>query len=508
MKKLILIIATHLIYCSLAKLIQKEWSQCGGLTYTGSTQCEPGTHCFRENQWYSQCLRLCPSGWECNKVNIALNATDTNVYFQPEPCVKLWGQCGGKTYTGNTNCENGAQCFRQDEWYSQCLVNCPPGWECNHFYNSTHILNLENTTQRDTFVKLWGQCGGITFRGSTKCENGSFCFKQNEWYSQCRSECPSDWECFNLTSVLTTEQTHTSASTVIVVSDTTSKPTNESGVVKLWGQCDGMLYNGSRICENGTQCFRQDTWYSQCLFSCPFGWECSLNPSHNNSNFVQLWEQCGGFLYNGSTVCQTGSCFRQDEWYSQCRFECPFDWECYNSSINDSPSFLNISNQCISLNGICDGIDYYGPSTCENGTQCYKKDIWFSQCLTSCPAGWECENNSTFNETANNFVRLWDRCGGRSYKGETNCEPGTQCFRQNVWYSQCRFSCPFGWECNHTYSNNTKSLTEINIREKGDQCGGLFYKGETECPTSTQCFKYNEFYSACFTLCPKRWACY
>ncbi|KAK3985713.1 family 6 putative glycoside hydrolase [Cladorrhinum sp. PSN332] len=33
-----------------------QWSQCGGMGYTGSTSCCAGTTCVKQNDWYSQCL--------------------------------------------------------------------------------------------------------------------------------------------------------------------------------------------------------------------------------------------------------------------------------------------------------------------------------------------------------------------------------------------------------------------------------------------------------------------
>ncbi|KAL0955541.1 hypothetical protein HGRIS_001777 [Hohenbuehelia grisea] len=32
---------------------------------------------------------------------------------------------------------------------------------------------------------VWGQCGGIGYSGSITCASGSYCVKQNDWYSQC-----------------------------------------------------------------------------------------------------------------------------------------------------------------------------------------------------------------------------------------------------------------------------------------------------------------------------------
>ncbi|KAK7678575.1 hypothetical protein QCA50_018447 [Cerrena zonata] len=34
-------------------------------------------------------------------------------------------------------------------------------------------------------VSVWGQCGGIGYTGSTVCDSGSVCNKQNDYYSQC-----------------------------------------------------------------------------------------------------------------------------------------------------------------------------------------------------------------------------------------------------------------------------------------------------------------------------------
>ncbi|OQR89831.1 hypothetical protein ACHHYP_06006 [Achlya hypogyna] len=34
---------------------------------------------------------------------------------------KKWEQCGGKTYKGATSCQEGLECKKQDDWYSQCI---------------------------------------------------------------------------------------------------------------------------------------------------------------------------------------------------------------------------------------------------------------------------------------------------------------------------------------------------------------------------------------------------
>ena len=41
------------------------YGQCGGIGYSGSTQCAAGTICYVQQAYYSQCLTSCPSGWQC-----------------------------------------------------------------------------------------------------------------------------------------------------------------------------------------------------------------------------------------------------------------------------------------------------------------------------------------------------------------------------------------------------------------------------------------------------------
>ncbi|PPR01176.1 hypothetical protein CVT24_006052 [Panaeolus cyanescens] len=40
--------------------------------------------------------------------------------------VPLWGQCGGRDYTGETVCVSGAYCSYSNEWYSQCIPGTGP----------------------------------------------------------------------------------------------------------------------------------------------------------------------------------------------------------------------------------------------------------------------------------------------------------------------------------------------------------------------------------------------
>ena len=55
----------------------------------------------------------------------------------PSKCVPVWGQCGGKNYSGSTQCCSGSVCNnKQSQWYSQCIPTPPPApvqrWNCDN----------------------------------------------------------------------------------------------------------------------------------------------------------------------------------------------------------------------------------------------------------------------------------------------------------------------------------------------------------------------------------------
>ena len=48
-----------------------EYDQCGGAFFYGSSVCQSGLTCYKRSQWYSQCMRACPTGagWDCENGN-------------------------------------------------------------------------------------------------------------------------------------------------------------------------------------------------------------------------------------------------------------------------------------------------------------------------------------------------------------------------------------------------------------------------------------------------------
>jgi lytic cellulose monooxygenase (C1-hydroxylating) len=78
--------------------------------------------------------------------------------------VRRYEQCGGKNWTGPTQCKRFNSCEYFNEYYSQCRPT--------NIYPSN-------------IVGWYGQCGGQEYSGATRCEADSTCVVDTVWYSQC-----------------------------------------------------------------------------------------------------------------------------------------------------------------------------------------------------------------------------------------------------------------------------------------------------------------------------------
>ena len=109
-------------------------------------------------------------------------------------------------------------------------------------------------------AKLWAKCGGKGWDGPTHCEGGSYCQRQDEWYSQCVPGSQQPNQPAGASKSLATSTRKTSA-------PQSPKPTSGSSVAlaPVWGQCGGKYWAGPNACQSGLRCDRQSEWYSQCM---------------------------------------------------------------------------------------------------------------------------------------------------------------------------------------------------------------------------------------------------
>ncbi|EGZ08457.1 cellulose binding domain-containing protein [Phytophthora sojae] len=162
-----------------------KYGQCGGIGYEGSEVCAPGYVCVQSDPWFAQCLPRGSATSASTKKRGHLSKQHTadddaelllDDIADDVDVVPAWEQCGGKGFdfdfsrddslpdeeTPKKECEEGYTCEIVNEWYYQCQP----------------LPDL-------TGLKLWDQCGGVDYRGSTECANGAICKYFNAWYSQC-----------------------------------------------------------------------------------------------------------------------------------------------------------------------------------------------------------------------------------------------------------------------------------------------------------------------------------
>ncbi|OQR94599.1 endo-glucanase RCE3 [Thraustotheca clavata] len=118
--------------------------------------------------------------------------------------------------------------------------------------------------------------------------------------------------------------------------------------------------------------------------------------------------------------------------------------------------------------GQCGGKDYKGDTQCAAGNSCVQYNEYYSQCQPG---------------TAD-AAAAWAQCGGdKDYKGKTKCVDGATCKKWTDIYAQC-------------VPNKQEMSAQGEVAAWG-QCGGKDYKGDTQCAAGNSCVEYNEYFSQC-----------
>ncbi|CAF0750321.1 unnamed protein product [Rotaria sordida] len=198
--------------------------------------------------------------------------------------------------------------------------------------------------------------------------------------------------------------------------------------VGLYEQCAGEGY-GTFPCNAGLTCFRRNNWFSSCQYECPKnqGWHCetyiTLAPS-----FAAGWAQCGGDVWGGPRGCPAGyACYARSVYYSQCRpiGDCPLDWACA-ALVQTTPRPTTVpAPVTLSPYTQCNNVAH---AVCPLGTACFRNNALYSECRPSCPSTWACETD---------VAGLNEQCGGEGYVGLTRCAEGLRCYARSQWYSHC-----------------------------------------------------------------------
>ncbi|EMS24155.1 fungal cellulose binding domain containing protein [Rhodotorula toruloides NP11] len=200
-----------------------------------------------------------------------------------------WGRCGGKGYTGPTECKDGFYCKLWSEWYSQCI-------EKPHPYPPPPKTTISTTTWAPypTYVPGGGKCNSWQ-----KCESGFTCVKghcvkdhktssttsyktsstSKTPYPTHKPQCWSDKQCSYGEVCFEGYCKKEHKPTTSCSTSTTSKggyphststtsygayPTGYPSTAPAWGQCGGKGWHGPTTCGAGYVCKYQNVGWSMC----------------------------------------------------------------------------------------------------------------------------------------------------------------------------------------------------------------------------------------------------
>jgi len=88
-----------------------SWSQCGGAEWNGTSCCTEDHTCVVQSEYYSQCLPP-----------VAVSVPSPPAVIDSDGCTNRWSQCGGLGFSDADLCCSGAnECVVGNPYYSQCL---------------------------------------------------------------------------------------------------------------------------------------------------------------------------------------------------------------------------------------------------------------------------------------------------------------------------------------------------------------------------------------------------
>lgn len=226
----------------------------------------PGMQCYEQVSSYAQCKESCVAGqpdmthwddveWSCKELGVRSEGEPNVCVKQGEDCSKSW--CCS---------DAGLQCYQKNSSVAACKSECAPNgpdlsdadgkfWTCKELG--------ERSPEAAEWVSQKCAKGGDSCIEKGCCANsGETCFKQNDYWGQCRTSCDPDydqgWSC---------EQ---------VGATTPGAAPGGSGIFAPWvmGQCSKPHEDctNSHCCLGmGFQCYSKNEYFAMCEESCTPG---------------------------------------------------------------------------------------------------------------------------------------------------------------------------------------------------------------------------------------------
>ena len=202
------------------------------------------------------------------------------------PTISDYGQCGGLSWSGGTNCGPGYYCSVVNQFYSQCVPNnqaptpmqsspTAPSWlPSSNPSSSTPSINSSpspstpssilapsttppsptSVTASSPTISDYSQCGGLSWSGGTNCGPGYYCSVVNQYYSQC---VPNNQASTQAPTPTPTPSLYLTNPSATISSPTISSPTSPTNLFACLSASNLQFYSSAMNPGNG---YASYTW--------------------------------------------------------------------------------------------------------------------------------------------------------------------------------------------------------------------------------------------------------
>mmetsp|Transcript_25460 Transcript_25460/g.64100 ORF Transcript_25460/g.64100 Transcript_25460/m.64100 type:complete len:726 (+) Transcript_25460:56-2233(+) len=332
---------------------EKHHEEMGGETCSGygencgQTQCcsTPGMQCYKKDSAWAECRRDCIPGpdpshadaghWSCETLGARAQGQAPN-------CSKLGQDCSSSKCCADP----GLQCFEKVKGFATCKAECVAGIDVTDVDATPWTCNAlgPRTPGVAPWVAEVCSVGGAPINKpscfATGCcaTPGMSCFAQNDFYGECRAQCPGGWSCKTR-------------------GYQTPQPAMQSwqvqGKVASWvkDKCaaPGTDCSASKCCSApGHRCFSKNSSWAECKGSCAAGpdlydadaseWSCKELGPLTPGGAAEPWKSGKEVAkWVGSTCSALGSescleskcckqvgqqCYRKNEGWAACFTSC------------------------------------------------------------------------------------------------------------------------------------------------------------------------------------------
>lgn len=231
---------------------------------------DPGTQCFAKNEYWAECRTTCDKGihltdpddtpWSCKPIG-------DKTPGEPKQCSKDGEDCS------KTECcaEPGTQCYRKNKYWAACKSACTAGPDL--LAPTYETWSCEEVGPRTAGAGEWVAQKGA--QPGQDCSQVGYCayadhqcFRKDEGWAECRTECEKGFK----------ENEWDTPWTCEALGPVTPRPMwpgePPKGKIASWvvDKChsEGQNCLDSPCCKSvGWQCFKKNEYWAQCMWECP-----------------------------------------------------------------------------------------------------------------------------------------------------------------------------------------------------------------------------------------------